>query len=35
MEMKDDGSMGYKPCNAELKRPKSNWDECWKKARLL
>ena len=34
MEMKDDGSMGYIPCNAKLKRPQSNWDECWKKARL-
>ena len=22
------------PCSAELKRPQTNWDECWKKARL-
>ena len=34
MELSQDGPRKYLPCNAEQKSPMSNWDECWRKARL-
>ena len=34
MEQLDGGLRKFIPCNAEKKSPSTNWEECWRKARL-
>ena len=34
MENNGVGPSDYIPCNAELKSPQTNWEECWRRARL-